>query len=101
MGIENEAISISVQILNCSSVSPRFRANDSEISESKSRGRVRSHCNDHPRATRTAGFLLSFTIDRSASGTEYRKSMFFEARYDVSEEAFATKGMSTGINAGK
>ena len=41
MGIENDAISISVQILNCSSVSPRFRANDSKISEGKSRGRVR------------------------------------------------------------
>ncbi len=84
-------------MLNCSSVSPRFRASDCETS---AEGHVMKV--DLDQAVRTAGLPLSlfFAFVRSTSGTDYRKSMLVYSCADVSAETFAAEGMSTVINAG-
>ena len=82
-------------MLNCSSVSPRFRASDCETS---AEGHVMKV--DLDQAVRTAGLPLSLAFVRSTSGTDYRKSMLVYFCADVSAETFAAEGMSTVINVG-
>lgn len=49
--------------------------------------------------TRTANFSLSLAFGCGAGRTENGKSTLLEARGHVSAEAFATKDMSTRIDA--
>jgi hypothetical protein len=76
--IEKATISISVEILYCSSVSPRTEVQGKGLRD-------------------LASYLLSLAFICSTSGAQYRESMFIKARANVSAQAFVTEGMSTRI----